>query len=182
MRNLMSFLRSDVIRGFFFRERGRIRWSAWLIVLLVSAPVIAEVSVLSMFTARMEITVRAFEGGTLQQFGLAFWWTVGLTFGLFFIEYARQPANQFFSWYWRETMTCRHMDRLHLTTGAITQVSQRVTEALKSFTQLVLEVYTPILRAFIVAVTFLPMLWRLSERFTVGWRTEGLLAYMVVLY
>lgn len=182
MGKLMSFLRSDIIRGFFFREAGSVRWNAWLIVMLVSAPVIAEVSVLSMLTARMEITVRAFQEGTLQQFGVAFWWTVGLIFGLFLIEYARQPANQFFSWYWRETMTCRQMDRLHLTTGAITQVSQRVTEALKSFTQLVLEVYTPILRAFIVAVTFLPMLWRLSERFTVGWRIEGLLVYLVVLY
>jgi ABC-type uncharacterized transport system fused permease/ATPase subunit len=181
MRSVMTFLRSDVIRGFFFRDCGSIRWSAWLIVVLVSVPVIAEVSVLSLFTARLEITVRAFQGGTLEQFSEAFWWTVGLTFGLFLIEYARQPANQFFSWYWRETMTCRHMDKLHLTTGAITQVSQRVTEALKSFTQLVLEVYTPILRALVVAMTFLPMLWELSERFTVG-RTEGLLVYLVVLY
>jgi len=182
MRNLLTFLRSDVVRGFFFRERGSVRWGAWLIVLLVSLPVIAEVSVLSMLTVRIEITVRAFQGGTLKQFGLAFWWAVGLTFVLFLIEYARQPINQFFSWYWRETVTCCHMDKLHLTTGAISQVSQRVTEALKSFTQLVLEIYTPILRAFIVAVTFLPMLWRLSERFTVGWRTEGLLVYLVVLY
>src|SRR6202043_4124863 len=113
-----------------------------LIVILVSVPVIAEVAVLSMLTVRMEITVRAFEQGTLQQFGAAFWWTVGLTFALFLIEYARQPTNQFFSWYWRETVTCSHMDKLHLTTGAIPQVSQRITEALKSFTQLVLEVYT----------------------------------------
>jgi ABC-type uncharacterized transport system fused permease/ATPase subunit len=182
MHNLTTFLRSDVLRGFFFRDGGKVRWGAWFIVVFVSAPVIAEVTVLSMLTVRMEITVRAFEKGTLQEFEAAFWWTVGLTFALFLIEYARQPTNQFFSWYWRETVTCHHMDKLHLTTGAIPQVSQRVTEALKSFTQLVLEVYTPILRAVIVAATFLPMLWLLSERFTVGLHIEGLLVYLVVLY
>lgn len=182
MHNLATFVRSDVVRGFFFCDDGKMRWGAWFIVVFVSVPVIAEVSVLSMLTVRMEITVRAFEQGTLQQFGPAFWGTVGLTFALFLIEYLRQPTNQFFSWYWRETVTCRHMDKLHLTTGAVPQVSQRVTEALKSFTQLVLEVYIPILRAVIVAATFLPMLWDLSERFAVGLRIEGLLVYLVVLY